>query len=324
MTAIERRAPSVGAGRAHLGALLEASLEFDSTTRDGLVNHLPMGLEALDALGASDARLDALFDEYLDRCAVVTGPPPELEGRRAELAVRGIAAALRSRLDPLVEAPGSGWFHSAIRVAHATASGHDGELALALWDWEQRACPMPDPVPGSGTSDLAEVVPTLAGLAAVGGFHHADLAGVADLPGFAAAMRALGPAACDLDELGAFALSAHLARPDLVTLHLVTGTHAARVLTAWVAPARAPRLVARTVQAVAAGFVAAGAPAPLDPSEEEELRATPVPPWAEVASAAVASGDVHVAKLVVASRESWRRTGDPLHRVAAARVVGLA
>lgn len=324
MTTIERGSPSAGPARSPLEALLEAGLEFASTTRDGLVNHLPMGLQALDALGAPPWRLDDLFDRYLDRSAVVTGPPPELDGRRAELALRGSTTVVRTRLAPLVEAPGSGWFHAAIRVAHALDAGHDGELALALWDWEQRASPLPGPVPGGGSLGLADAVPALAGLAAVGGFHHADLAGVADLPDFGVVMASLGPAACDLDELAAFALSVHLARPDIVTLHLVTGTHAARALTAAVAPGDVGRLVVRTVQAVAAGYVAAGAPVPLDPAEEDELCRDPLPRWVDVAEAAVATGDVHAAKLTLACRDGWRRTGDLRYRVAAARVVGLA
>jgi hypothetical protein len=77
------------------------------------------------------------------------------------------------------------------------------------------------------------------------------------------------------------------------------------------------------VQAVAAGYVAAGAPPIPADAELEERRGADVPAWDEVRAAAVASPDVHVTKLVYTCRLERATTGDPLYSWLAAREVGL-
>jgi hypothetical protein len=59
--------------------LLEASSRHHPLYGDGLSNHLPMALIALDALGASSAQLERFAAHYAPRLTLCSAAQPPLE-----------------------------------------------------------------------------------------------------------------------------------------------------------------------------------------------------------------------------------------------------
>jgi hypothetical protein len=145
-------------------------------------------------------------------------------------------------------------------------------------------------------------------------------------------------------------VAAHHTEPgNFGTLHLVTGTRAARALIAFLDGPAASDLALRTAQAAAAALVGLGQITPghntghtdtgtadtgtadTDSTnssatphtagrEDDEGRAY----WATISRLAIESGDPHVAKLVYACLLEEQATGRPIHRELAARQVGLS
>ncbi len=59
------------------------------------------------------------------------------------------------------------------------------------------------------------------------------------------------------------------------------------------------------------------------PEAIDEWRRVPAPDWDEIKARAVASDDEHDHSLAFSAVEEWRRTGDALYRVVAAKRLGL-
>lgn len=305
-----------------LVAALDRQAGFDARTRQGLSNHLPMGLIALDALGAPPDRLEEMMDRWLG---------PRLEERRdttvfdaflAEIRRDGIEATVVEHLPRFVESPSSEWFHSMIRLSYALDARHERQAASALTDWATYERLLPGDPPEGGPVPAAEVFERLRRAGIERGAGHADLAAVARQDRF---REVLAPVTVDdaLDDVAVAVAAAHVAGANLATLHQVTGVQAARNLRRLTTGGATHRLAGRVVQAMAAGYVAAGA-APLpSPEELDRLRGAPVPVWDDVRAAAVASPDVHVTKFVYTCRTELAATGDLLYSWLAAREVGL-
>ena len=75
-----------------------------------------------------------------------------------------------------------------------------------------------------------------------------------------------------LDDVSSFALAAHLAADDFITLHLVTGARAARAVSQLLDDDTARRLAAHMVPVMAIAYAAVGAPPLLDAAELDALR----------------------------------------------------
>ena len=82
-------------------------------------------------------------------------------------------------------------------------------------------------------------------------------------------------------------------------------------------------LVSRALVVMAVGYATVGAPPLLSPAHLDELRAGPVPSAASIVERAVRSSDPHVVKLSNVALAEEARTGDPLYRLIAGRVVGI-
>ncbi len=168
-----------------LHRLLDETLPLPAEFGGGMANHLPMALQALDALGADEARMRAFTSHYRrhfgaddlaaakrdveaataqagESSAMLASDWTAALGRvdlqealrahfTAALAREGRDALLRRVLPHLLPGVAAQAFHGPIRVAHAVESGHAGELALALAYWAARATPLPapEPVPAS-------------------------------------------------------------------------------------------------------------------------------------------------------------------------------
>ncbi|HEY6531402.1 MAG TPA: questin oxidase family protein [Acidimicrobiales bacterium] len=312
-----RRGPSAG-----LLDVLDRQVQFDARTRQGLSNHLPMELIALDALGASPARLEEMLGRWAHTMLQPRADPSNFHAFLVDLRLDGIDATVARQMVRLAESPGSEWFHSMIRLAYALEARHVAQIASALADWTAYERVLPGEPPAGGTTPALEVLRRLHGVPLDEPRSHADLGAVTEQEGFA---EAIAEAVVDetLSDLALAAAAVHVAQDDIASLHLVTGVQAARALAPLVDDATRARFARRMVQAVAAGYVGAGAPELPTDAELDVIRVRALPPWDVVRAAAVASPDVHVTKLVHSCRIERAATDDPLYDWLAARQVDL-
>ena len=311
------------ASRVH--ALLDAELDFDPVARGGFINHLAMSLVAIWRLGATTDDLDRWYRAQTSDGFLVPRPRPDWLAPDSERIARvGVSAEVRRRLPALVDSPGVQLFHAVIRLEHAVDADHSGQVANALHNWEDHARPLPEPPAGQGTWSFEQVVDRIGVRARQGGTPGSRrLHEVAVTDWFSAAMADLRAGPDLLDQVAAAALWVHLEQQTIGTLHLVTGTRAARALSSLLDADDAARLAIHTAHDVAAAYVAFGAPARPDRGDLDQRHTATTIDWDEIAAAAISSGDAHVAKLVHSARWELEATGDPLYRYAAALQAGL-
>ena len=314
---------------------LTRAARFDCEYGRGLANHLPMALASLARLGADEARLQAFESGY---SAQLQPAPPAREWPRGDpwrppLGRRATWPAYRSLFAEWIEHEGSAdvlaqvlpwlWpgvaaagFHGLIRTASGARCGHRGEVAEGLAYWSCRYLPLgelpevparagrahADPVAllrrlRQGTSKARLIAQRMREVALEGEVNRvaARLVITEQTPGLLARASARALAGSG----------------DFTALHLLTATHAMRVLSRFVEePLRGWR---HFWQAYAHAVVAA--------------RLQRQPPavllgWAELESAALASHDEHVIKLVDSCREeerAWAEPGEALWRQAASQ-----
>ena len=317
--------------------LIEAGLRHDAVYRQGLANHLPMALVALDGLGADDARIAAFARRYgaqLEPLRTVADPilPGEEMQRLGQpgsfpawrvffetsFAREGHGAVLRSCADRLLEGVAGGAFHGAIRVAYALEAQSVGELAHALAYWASAWRFLGSPPPYAGCLDAAEVLARMAGDRELAGrrpegrnIAERTAAGARD-PAVRAHASSLDGTRLELDALAAAALRAYAASGDFTVLHMVTGVHAARAIVPYARDAGSASK--HLAFALACAYAGAGCPAGGAVEHGDEG-------WDEVRRLATRCEDEHDVKLAYTCWREWQRTGEDLYRrVAAARV----
>ena len=343
--------------RAVLHDLLEQALAWPSEYDAGLSSHLPMALEALDGLGADAATMQRFMQRYARRferlpagnargaaaVTALTSDWPAWRGRfealpalrahfDAAMARVGREALLREALPLLVSGAGGAAFHGAIRVAHAVAAGHDGELAAALAYWASRWMPLDlpppaarafhDPAPWLDAIDArlladdptwssAEALIMTRMPAATRTHAWRSLAGAFD--------GAAGATPAAFDGLIRSAALRYASTRSFTVLHLVTGARALRELAAWLPDQ--PAWHAPIWHAVAAASIASR----VAWTDGASFRAEPPPAsWPDVIARAAASDDDHVIKLVHAVACEQARRPDDAWLAAARRAVGGA
>jgi len=316
---------------ADLRRALDASLPFGpsyaGSTGLKLASHLPMVLKALHRLGAPAAALErhlGLWRSRLVEEAPAAGPAPAAAPaygapyagwlRHFESADADPDRLLRAHLPALLAAPESAAFHGAIRLAYACDSGHRGELlrALAAWCASWRALgPLPA-IPDDAPTTIDALRETLAAVRADPGMAmtlrrgttiFSDMRVAGELPAFAAHLARARPG---LDALAEAALASWLATRDFTALHLVTGTHAVRVLLerSKLDGALRDDALHRLWRAWLAAYVSIGSPAPawsaVHEGNAEESD------WNAALPALHASTNDHAIKLADSAREEWR------------------
>lgn len=313
---------------AELHRLLDEELAFSPSFRGIYSNHLAMSLVALHQMGAPTEVLRATLSAHEAGEAEPRDDRDVLDARLAEVRRDGIAATVRTRIHDLVGAPGSQLFHPLIRLGYGLDVDHEGQVAAALLDWERRYAPLPvappGPLPRSGSRRLADVAADLAAQPSGTWPLGWDLDGIASRPELQATLDGVALDSQTLDDVAGFALAAHVAADAFVTLHLVTGARALRTVAGWLDEDDAAALVAHAVPMVAVAHVAAGAVPLLPAADVDHLRSAPQPGRDRIAARAIADHDPHVIKLAEVALAEEARTGDPLYRYVAARVVGLA
>ncbi len=302
--------------------LLDAELAFSPSFMGRFSNHLAMALVALHQLGAPPAVLHSVFDAHAAGESELRDDWDVLETRLHEVARDGIAATVQARVPELVTHPSSQLFHPVIRLGYALDVGHEGQVAAALLDWERRRHVLGTPDPTTGSRRLPDVAADLARRS--GSWKRTfDLDSISRHPDLRAALAGVALDEHTLDDVSSFAIAAHTVANDFITLHLVTGARAVRTVSEWVDADTARRLAAHTVPAMAIAYAAVGAPPLLSPDAADALRRSSLPTREHIAERAITDRDPHVIKLANVALVEETRTGDPLYRYSAARVVGL-
>jgi hypothetical protein len=323
-----------------LHRLLDASLTLPPEYRDQLSSHLPMALQALHALGASEARMHQFHAGYARRfeglprarpCAAaqdwrgLLGQVAAFESLRAgfeqALVREGTAAVLRQALPALLPGMAAAALHGLIRTAHALESGHRAELAagLAYWAcrWQPLAAPRSAVAPFPFEDWAARLVaqaPAWRSTAPLSSVRMAEAAETA--PAYQALAAALQPTPDILARLAGLALARYGASLDFTLLHLVTGLRALRVLLPWIDDTAG--LQPLLLRAFTAAYLAAAI-------KPMVVRPLPEPlAWPAVIAAALASDNDHVLKLVHACHEESRAYGETAYLAAAALTVSPA
>lgn len=302
--------------------LLDDELRFSPSFRRIYSNHLAMELVALDQLGAAPEVLQRVFDVHAAGESEPRGDRAELAAVRDEVRRAGIATTVRTRVPSLAQGPSTALFHPLIRLAYGLDVAHDGQVAAALLDWSTRHHVLVRPEPVPGDRRLTDVAADLAGQPGRSASTF-DLDAVARRPELQTSLRGLAIDEHTLDDVSAFAITAHVTAEAFVTLHLVTGARAVRAVAGWLDDDAAAELLAWTAHAMVVAYAAVGAPPLLDSARLDALRMLPMPATERITAHAIDDLDPHVVKLVNVALAEEARTGDPLYRYAAARVSGL-
>lgn len=293
-----------------------------------LFNHLPMVLGALGRLGATTQAYRLQLDHWR-RLGVPASALPESLPTLEEALPRLLLSAEQDA------------FHAAIRMAYALQSGHAAEQRAALAAWVAK---VPDVRAGGQGVAMAEP-PSEAQAQAEANANAAppDLYGALSLREILARVRADDrlqletrsgslivtrmraaqalPGFNDhaqvphlsLDDLAEASLAISLATHDFTALHLVTGTHALRVLID-AAQARElsldlPRILRNFWRALLAAYTAVGRPEPawdlVHAGHADEAD------WQWALPSLFESLNDHRIKLADAAREEWRHRGWP-------------
>lgn len=323
-----------------LNSLLDASLKYDAEYDGGLSNHLPMALVALDRIGSQPADLErfmALYEQRLAQLGPVGAPisdedwlvhrgeiaryPAFLDFFTQRVASRGQDEVLASYLPALWDGVTAGAFHALIRLASALDAGHDGEVAAGLAYWASRWQPLGEPAAGQGHESEPESVlraigcdPALA-VPCDGDLIFDRMRVAAQRPGFPGAVAALKIGDDTLARLARCALAVYASTRDFTTLHMVTATHALRVVLTRVGPQEAA--LPAFWQAVCAAYVSIGAPSFEIASESAHSHDD----WEPILARAVTSTNDHIIKLVFTCLEECRFYGDPAYQAIARSLV---
>ena len=294
-------------------ALIEAAHRYSGIYRDFNANHLPMGLTALDAMGASDEQL-ALFARANEAKLEPMAAP---EAERVAYFERwigedGYPAVIRAMSGELAPAVCTAAFHGAIRAAYALESGIVGEQAHALAYWTGAMETLPEVPAPQGRDAPFEVLraiandPAFAGKRPTGRSIAGRMQGTSGHPAFAGHVARLDPAALHVDHIAPALIRAYAATGDFTLLHGVTGSHAFRLLAPHFAD---PALATRHFwTAVVAAYMSAGSP----PIEAPKLRGNETLEWPEIHARAGECEDEHDVKFAYSCWREWEhRRGAP-------------
>ena len=324
---------------ATLRRLLDDNARFDLANR-GTVNHLPMALYALARMGASDERLVEYFHRWEANRAL-----PRIESERqvergewtrhigdaamfsalweffSDRAAKRGATEIIGEVFPLVSGGiAAAAFHGLIRLAYGIEADHAGEIGAGLATLCSRYADLGIPKHPSRAAEieeaLARISERLSGVAFAGeGIIGRMRAAVAD-PRFAAgfALPSIRPEF--LSSFARIAIALYWQTGDFTVLHIVTATHAARVLFEGYPQLASAEALTAFWKAGCAAYASVGAPA-LSPASlpTESL------PWSRIFAGAVRSNDSHVIKLAYSCHCESSRYANPLYQAAAARLV---
>ncbi|MGX9966874.1 questin oxidase family protein [Roseomonas sp. F4] len=316
-------------------------------------NHTPMVLWAQRQLGGGEAAARRFLSNYIQELKL--GPMAPADGeirredwtarlgdRRAEAAYRafflaelerlGDARALqRLYLPRLLPGIAASALHALMRLAYATLSEEEAEVATALGYWATTYLPLGEGISAAPITDrpagvLLEVgaQPALKAMEFDDGLLWHAMRRTAAMPEFAAVHDWLAVGPDTIPKMAKDSLLLFAGTLDFCALHALTGTHWLRLILPVLDPADQQRAIRFFWQAIASVYPKMGCPLPLDEAAAEALRRLPVPDWPEITAAACASDDEHDVSLTYSALCEEAHWGDRLYRVLAARRLGLA
>jgi len=287
-----------------------------------LANHLPMALLALDRLGADGDTLRRFADGYAQRllpapaCASALDPhdylgsssdyPRFLRFFQDRLREAGVDAVLHDWVPVLMPGLAASAFHAMIRLAYAIEGGLEDEIALALAYWASEYASLPLPLEtAEGTLEqiAGRLRAALAGYTFKPGIIIDKMLELAWGPALAGA-AVQPPAPPALRDIAGFALQAYAQREDFTLLHIVTGSHAFRIVQAYAGDqALARRYLWQAALAAWLTVVVA-------PGKRQAPQAGGMLDEGEIAARALYSRDDHVIKLCHTALCEYREYGD--------------
>ena len=285
---------------------------------EGVSNHLPMSLISLAKIGASDSCLERFYNWYVPRLNKRNieekniGTADNLQqylGRhtnnhslflffRGELENIGRDQICRRYLPILMPGVAAGAFHPLIRLAFGMEIDDDDEICEALASWVMGYLPLsiPDEKPrnevGAIIANLNEASIDPGQFKAPSIFERVKNVGDSDIFQVKVS-RPLQPSIKDIADI---AIRAYLAKPSFAVLHLVTATHALRVVCERYGDIS--KSIDHFWTAFCATYVSEGSPNPNTPSPDVELLE-----WSELKHIATDSLDDHTCKFVYACLE---------------------
>ena len=295
-----------------------------------LADHLPMTLVALASMGASKRRLSDYARSYVEHkgLRVLDCDDREWTARaalRERIEVQGRASVLAAELSVLGAGIGAGAFHALIRVAYGIAEGDDDEIVAGLTYWRDASLDLGVPTTARETklldvgSALGRIRTMLANVAdRIGDRGHiaAQMALVADDTAFDVACGHPLFGESPLVGIAAAAVRAFAATQNFRLLHVMTATHAMRIVLPFAR--ESDELMQCFWRALVAAYVSAGAPPmPSEDAWRHEIDRTA--DWPVLHARACASDDEHVIK---ATYTAWCEDNvyhDPVYRIAAQR-----
>jgi hypothetical protein len=304
--------------RPHTLALIEDGHRFSAVYGGYLADHVPMGLVALDGMGASDEDLDR-FKRFNDAKLEPLGAAERgrIEGFERRIRGEGLAGVVAALAPDLARGIGTAAFHGAIRLAYGVESGNVREQAHALAYWVSSLGPLPSFGRPAGSEPPLAIFaaisrdPALAGKRPSGRNIAERMEQAARAPSFAHYVARLDPLSLRVASLAAALIRAYGATGDFTLLHGVTGCHAFRRVAALFPDKEDAR--AKLWTAVVAAYIASGSP----PPDGWKLEGRESLSWTEIHRAARACDDEHDVKFAYSCWREWEAYGDDLYRRAA-------
>jgi hypothetical protein len=291
-----------------LKGLLQRGARFSPEYQNGLSNHLPMALIALEGLGARSTRLEAFFDQYAMR--LEPAPPRQLSRTRPQLgdmdaypealalikqrvAHDGLEAVLQQELARLGAGIGAAAFHGMLRTAYGVQAQDDDEVAAGLAYWGSRYLPIEAPLPQAGTTPLHAWLENIQKSTRHLSFDlpliHLSMSAIAKTSEWRQALPGLDLSTLSIDALAHIAANSYLKHPDFIVLHLITSAHAMHTLLRYAHDQRA--LLWQYALAFASAL-------PLTPLIDDTEFDPGPPDMDSIVHAALTSDSDHVVKLV--------------------------
>lgn len=317
--------------------LMNQNSRFDGEYSDQLSNHLPMALFALYRLGATDKELGQFFDKYTTRLEprrpsgenVATDNWQERLGLHSDhdayfhffvtqIAAHGHENVLRTFLPKLISGLAGGAFHGLIRTAYGLDGNNTNEIAEGLAHWSVAYLPISASLPGDSRTSQGPVT-VLKRISSDSYWSSVKLVGsnifvrMAQASKFDAFKQLLGPlpsADANLPTLSRIALEIFMSTRDFTALHLVTSSHALRLLLPYLEDKEAA--LNYYWMAFMAAYIEIGRPAFSAP-----VPALQVADWANLRKRAIASMNDHIIKLVYTCTQEEVAYSEPLYKQAA-------
>jgi Questin oxidase-like len=214
-------------------------------------------------------------------------------------------------------------FHGLIRLAYGIEADHAGEIGAGLATLCSRYVDLGievdrTPSTASVKTAFAQLADALGGAAFTGQGIIGKMRAAASDPRFRAAFSSppIGPAL--LEELARVSIALYWQTADFTILHMVTASHAGRVLFGQFPQLASDDAIRALWGAACAAYASVGAPM----MDQTALPTEPMA-WDNIFAKAIISNDDHVIKMTYTCRCEVAHYGNPLYQAAAARLVAV-